>query len=302
MATEGGSPSAGVTDRFLCRELGEDDLKVVHLALYPIAAKYLMFGIQIDVKMSEIEKIQRKCNDSNECLLHVLSVRLKQPQPLTWNDIDTALRSVSVGEHGLANRVKKEYGHLYRSDSGTHAATPDQQHGAKEIKKIEKHTSGDRFHVEFSNEQGECVKEEVSEAVKHTTQVPCGIDRESVAKQQSNNVSPKMQSDQVKMETKSIESQEHKIFERFFGQLCCDITDPVETAAQLQKESLISKAVMKGILMSHESQQAKTISLVDAVDEAIKSEPDLLFVFIKVLLKDESLQKVGGEMLRETGS
>ena len=145
------------------------------------------------------------------------------------------------------------------------------------------------------------MKEEVSEAVKHTTQVPCGIDRESVAKQQSNDLSPKMQSDQVKMETKSIESQEHKIFERFFGQLCYEITNPVRTAAQLQKESLISKAVMKGILMSRESQQAKTISLVDAIDEAIKSEPDLLFVFVKVLLNDEGLQKVGREMIKETG-
>ncbi|CAI8025773.1 Protein NLRC5, partial [Geodia barretti] len=58
---------------------------------------------------------------------------------------------------------------------------------------------------------------------------------------------------------------------------------------------------MKDMMRSPESQQEKTISLVDAVDETIKSKPDLLFVFIEVLLEDEDLQAVGREMSRETG-
>ena len=114
------------------RELSENDLKVVFRALRPMAAKYLFFGIEINVELGEIKKIKRESADVDECLLNILFFRLKQPQPLTWNDIETALRSESVGESRLANRVNKEYGHLY-CESGTHAATPDQQHGAKEI-------------------------------------------------------------------------------------------------------------------------------------------------------------------------
>ena len=75
----------------------------------------------------------------------------------------------------------------------------------------------------------------------------------------------------------------------------------MKTAAQLQKNGLISKAVMKDMMRSTESQQENTISLVDAVDETIKSKPELLFVFIEVLLEDEGLQTVGREMLKETG-
>ena len=97
------------------------------------------------------------------------------------------------------------------------------------------------------------------------------------------------------------ESGEHNIFEHFFGRLCYEISNPVKIAGQLQMKDLISKAVMKDMIMSPESQQAKTISLVDAVDEAIKSKPELLFVFIEVLLEDEGLQTVGREILRETG-
>ena len=91
------------------------------------------------------------------------------------------------------------------------------------------------------------------------------------------------------------------LFERFYGQLCCEISSPVETAAQLQKRGLISKAAMKDMIRSPESQQVKTISLVDILDEVINSQPDSLFMFIEVLLENDNLQRVGREMLREAG-
>ena len=95
-------------------ELGGDDLKVVYEAICPIAAKYLFFGIHIGLKMNEIANIEMQCGtDPKKILLHVLSVRLKQSPALTWGDIETALRSKALGEHEQANRVKREYGHLY---------------------------------------------------------------------------------------------------------------------------------------------------------------------------------------------
>ena len=93
------------------------------------------------------------------------------------------------------------------------------------------------------------------------------------------------------------------IYQRFFGKLCCAVLNPVEIAAQLQEKCLISQAMMKDLIMSPESQQAKTISVVDALQKKIKLDPDHLFVFIEVLLGNDSpeLQKTGSEILRETG-
>ena len=251
MATGKGSPcsSPACVDQSL-HELGGDDLKVVYEAVFSIAAKYLFFGIQIGLKMNEIANIKMQCGtDPKECLLHVLSVRLSKRPALTWGDIETALRSEVIGEHEQANRIKKEYGHLYYRLDPSLQASSDEQHGASETKRVADPDKADTYGSSKFNESGE-----------------------------------------------------HNIFERFFGQLCCEISNPVKTAAQLQKKGLISMAVMKDMIRSPESQQAKTIiSLVDAVDEAIKSKPDLLFVFIEVLLEDEDLQTVGEEILRETG-
>ena len=103
---------------------------------------------------------------------------------------------------------------------------------------------------------------------------------------------------------RSSESEKLKInvFEYFYGQLCCEISNPVETAAQLQKKGLISKAVMRDMMRSPESQQEKSINLVDKLDEIIKSQPDCLFTFIEVLLENDALQKVDSEILTAAGN
>lgn len=94
-----------------------------------------------------------------------------------------------------------------------------------------------------------------------------------------------------------------KTFKQFFGHLCCEITNPVQIAAQLQKKGLISHSMMKDMIVSPESRQAKTIGLVGALDKKIKSHPDRLFLFIDILLEDETpkLQQAGREMLEKTG-
>ena len=164
------------------------------------------------------------------------------------------------------------------------------------------------FSTRVSDERTDNVRGEVSERESHTNplRVQGENNSETMAEQETEKSSEGLSSaDPDKAETcgssKFNESGEHNIFERFFGRLCYEISNPVKIAAELQMKDLISKTVMKGMIMSPESQQAKTISLVDAVDEKIKSKPELLFVFIEVLLEDEGLQTVGKEILRETG-
>ena len=92
------------------------------------------------------------------------------------------------------------------------------------------------------------------------------------------------------------------IFQLFFGKLCCVAFDPKDVAAKLQKKGLISKAMMRDMMLSPESQQAKIIALIDALDEMIKFRPDCLFVVIEVMLENEALQETAREILRETGT
>ena len=92
------------------------------------------------------------------------------------------------------------------------------------------------------------------------------------------------------------------IFERFFGQLCCAVFDPKDIAAKLQKKGLISKSMMRDMMLSPESQQAKIIALIDCLDGMIKSRPENLFVIIKVMLENEALQETAREIQREAGT
>ena len=91
------------------------------------------------------------------------------------------------------------------------------------------------------------------------------------------------------------------VFECFYGQLCCVEFNPKEIVAQLQKKGLISIPLMKELIVSPESQQAKIITLIDALYEMIKSHPEHLFSCIEVMFKNDGLQEAGRELLTEAG-
>ena len=116
--------------------LGEDDLKTLIDALQPMARKYLLFGIQINVKMSEIKIIQIQCADPNECLLEILSLRLTQFPPLTLYDIYTALRSNTVGECLLAEIIWEQYSSIRTQQTRKRKLTQfisDSEEGVKKV-------------------------------------------------------------------------------------------------------------------------------------------------------------------------
>ena len=133
--------------------LGEGDFSAVYEVLSPVAEKYQTLGVQINVSASDIQEIRAKHTNPNDCLLKVLETRLKQIPSLTWRDIDTALRSDTVGEPQLADRIRRHYGHLYEGSLV-------QEQG----RKISGMTKKERSLRKYTHQDSD---EEVSEAEKY---------------------------------------------------------------------------------------------------------------------------------------
>ena len=119
--------------------LGEDHLNILHRALYPARHKYKSFGLQIGLKISEIEDIEERCAGSGDRLLGILSIRVKKAEPFTWKDIYTALKLDCVGESKTADDIRKEYGHTFSADSSF-----EQISGHMHEKKSTKHKSKEK--------------------------------------------------------------------------------------------------------------------------------------------------------------
>ena len=133
--------------------LGEGDLSALYEMLSPVAEKYRNFGLQINVSASDIEVIPTKHTNPHDCLLKILETRLKQIPSLTWRDIHTALRSDTVGEPQLADRIRRQYGHLYEGSLV-------QEQGRKMSEMTKKERSSRKYTQQDSDE-------EVSEAEKY---------------------------------------------------------------------------------------------------------------------------------------
>ena len=116
-------------------ELGEDDLKLLYNTLYRIRKKYALLGMQIGLKKSEIDDIGAQKLDPSMSLLEVLSVRVKKPEPLTWNGIYNALRSQCIDESKLAKEIWAK--HLFIPESSTESES-EQEHEIKseEFKRV----------------------------------------------------------------------------------------------------------------------------------------------------------------------
>ena len=86
-----------------------DDLKEVRDLLFDVRRKWYDIGIELDVKVDELDTIKADCDDvANKCLTELLIKWLKRikPQP-TWKALEQALRSKAVNEQELAKKGKK---------------------------------------------------------------------------------------------------------------------------------------------------------------------------------------------------
>ena len=90
--------------------LTRDDLPDLCEILNPVAPKCFELGLQLGVKKANIDIIMK--NNKDDCqaqLREIISERLKQDSPLTWPDIVTALKFLSVNHPDLARQIESQY-------------------------------------------------------------------------------------------------------------------------------------------------------------------------------------------------
>ena len=275
-------------------ELDGKDLAELHKVLFPARIQYKSFGLQIGVGVDEIACIEKMNQDPGHCLLEILTARLRKSEPLTWNDIDAALREECVGLGSTADNIRKRYPHLFTPTASEHEREKQVNFEKKVIKKDAHH-----HHHEHTVKSEDILKEE-QKGSDHQARLNKERERSSEYYEgmSADDSSPGCDmKNQSEVETKELAP----VFERFYGKLCCVEFNPRNIAAQLQEKALISIPVMNEMLLSPESQQAMIVSLIGALYEKIKSHPEHLFLCIEVMLKNDALQKAGKEMLSEAG-
>ena len=159
-------------------ELGEDDLGALYEAIYQARNSYKSIGLLIGVKIGEIENIESNKTDSGDRLLAILSVRVKKSKPLTWNDIDSALRSDCVDESRLSDKIRKIYGHFFIPDPSTESDSEQEHEIKSEESKVKKSApktqKGDDHRARMSKERERSPEYEGIETVrskKHVQEV-----------------------------------------------------------------------------------------------------------------------------------
>ena len=83
----------------------ESDIAFLYETLCPIQRKYKAFALQINVIKSKIETIEAQYRDHGDRLLEILTASVRQVPGLTWACINKALRSQSVGENEIAEKI-----------------------------------------------------------------------------------------------------------------------------------------------------------------------------------------------------
>ena len=92
------------------KELTIKDLPLLCNTLNSVAPKCCALGLQLGVKKANLNIIKK--NNKDDCqaqLCEIISEKLKQDKPLTWQDIVTALRSPSVNHPDLARHIESWY-------------------------------------------------------------------------------------------------------------------------------------------------------------------------------------------------
>ena len=192
-----------------------------------------------------------------------------------------------------------------QSDPG-HGSRDQEEHDIQKKKRNTKRQSTTAFGSSSpSTSQEEKKKQPISKKQghrkKHVRKMKKKRERMKRAKKKTATDDSSPECDMATNQYKGEIKQLVKIFERFFGKLCQAVFDPVDTAVELQMKGLVSKEMMRDMMLSPESQQSKIIHFFDSLDEMIKSRPDCLFVIIEVMLKNEALQETARDILREAG-
>ena len=82
--------------------LHKDDLKEVRDFLFEIRLKWFNLGLEVGVKVEDLEEIKQNNKDFGDRLLEMLNKRLKFVEQLTWKTLAEALRAKAIDENQLA--------------------------------------------------------------------------------------------------------------------------------------------------------------------------------------------------------
>ena len=268
------------------QDLTEDHLQILHNILYEVRSKYRLFGIQIGLLVSDIDGAESKYTDHGERLLEILILRVKKAHPFKWTNVDDALRLQCVGMSRLAECLWKT---LF-DDGG---ANPDQEERIRmKGRQDSDYAMTQKFQRDFQSDKknDDCKPKIICDRGEYESLSSSSDTDDSSAEC----ATPSSISAAKKKELE-------KMFKRYFGKLCCTMSDPVRTAAELQHRGLISKSLMTNLMMSHESKEKKCIILVSTLEEKLKCKPTSLLVLVEVLLKDNVLQDLGREIFNKAG-
>ena len=99
-----------------------DNLKDVRTLLYPVRRKWYDIGIELGLKVEELDNIQAADDDNGKCLTMMIKMWLRSINPLpTWKALGDALKAKPVDEVGLA--VKGEEFTSPKDSSHMHVAS-----------------------------------------------------------------------------------------------------------------------------------------------------------------------------------
>ena len=82
-----------------------DDLREVRGLLYPLRRKWYDIGIELGLKIGELDNIKAAYSDHGECLTEMIKLWLKSTNPLpTWEALGECLEATPGHETELARK------------------------------------------------------------------------------------------------------------------------------------------------------------------------------------------------------
>ena len=93
-----------------------EDLKTVQSDLWDVRSKWYNLGIQLDMKIEDLEAIKEKnSNNPDQCFTDCITCWLRRSDPLpTWVALLKALKEHTVGFQTLAQDVERKHMHSYQ--------------------------------------------------------------------------------------------------------------------------------------------------------------------------------------------
>ena len=82
-----------------------NDLREVRELLYPVRRKWYDIGLELGLKVDELDNIQAASTDHGECLIKMIKMWLKSIDPMpSWKALGDVLKKDTINEVTLAGK------------------------------------------------------------------------------------------------------------------------------------------------------------------------------------------------------